>query len=229
MYKSSKSTAPTATPGAITRDARPVPKIEAVTVGSLCLFLLMSLIWGGTWVAVKAGVTAVPPVFFAALRFGLVAALLAVMVRNWATPFGFGFVGRTLLTGLLVNTGTYSLLFWGMQFVDSGIAGLINLSLVPLGLFALSVLLGDERPSWRHALALGLGAAGLVVLFWDGASLAGTSVELWGDAGDRRRDVLLLPWNSFVTPAPRRVRAAAAHRCSISGRRHRPFRACYGV
>jgi len=32
------------------------------------LFLIMSLIWGATWIATKAGIAAVPPFFFGAAR-----------------------------------------------------------------------------------------------------------------------------------------------------------------
>jgi len=42
-----------------------------VTVDHL-LFLVMSLIWGATWIATKAGVAAVPPFFFGAARYILV-------------------------------------------------------------------------------------------------------------------------------------------------------------
>jgi drug/metabolite transporter (DMT)-like permease len=158
------------------------PSTRASGLGNLGLFVVMSVIWGATWVAVKIGVTAVPPIFFAGLRYALVAAMLVATVRTFAAPFARGSTGRTVLTGILVNVGTYSLLFWGMQFVDSGVAGLINLSLIPVGLFALSVFLGDETPRWRHALALGLGVTGLVVLFSNKASLGGGSMEFFGAA-----------------------------------------------
>jgi EamA-like transporter family len=91
----------------------PTHRTGTDAAGNLGLFILMSLIWGATWVAVKVGVTAVPPIFFAGLRYALVGALLAVLVRDFSAPFGRGFVGRTLLTGTLVNVGTYSLLFLG--------------------------------------------------------------------------------------------------------------------
>jgi drug/metabolite transporter (DMT)-like permease len=146
------------------------------------LFAVMSLIWGATWAAVKLGVMAVPPIFFAAARYVLVGALLAVFVRGLGRLFAGGSVGRIVLTGALVNVGTYALLFWGMQFVGSGVSGLINLSLIPVGLFGLSVLAGDEQPRWRHALALGLGVAGLAVLFSGKTSFAGSATELWGAA-----------------------------------------------
>ncbi len=147
---------------------------------NLGLFSIMSLVWGATWAAVKVGVTAVPPVFFAAMRYLLVGVLLVLFVRGLGSLFARGFIGRTVVTGALVNVGTYALLFWGMQFVGSGVSGLINLALVPVGLFGLSVLVGDEQPRWRHAVALALGVAGLAVLFSGKTSFAASGAELWG-------------------------------------------------
>ena len=62
------------------------------------------------------------------------------------------------------NAGTYGLLFWGMQTVASGVAGLVNLALIPVGLLGLSVLSGQEKAGWRHAVALLLGSAGLMLV-----------------------------------------------------------------
>ena len=42
----------------------------------------------------------------------------------------------------------------------------VNLALIPVLLFALAALNGEERPTWRHALAIAMGCAGLVGLFW---------------------------------------------------------------
>jgi drug/metabolite transporter (DMT)-like permease len=160
----------------------PALSISGATVGNLGLFIVMSFIWGATWAAVKVGIMAVPPIFFAGLRYALVSAMLVFVVSDVREAFSRASVGRTLLSGTLVNVGTYSFLFWGMQFVGSGVSGLINLSLIPVGLFGLSVLVGDEEPRWRYLVALALGAGGLVVLFSGKASLAGSSTELLGAA-----------------------------------------------
>jgi drug/metabolite transporter (DMT)-like permease len=48
----------------------------------LALFGVMSLIWGATWAAIKIGVTAVPPIFFAGMRYALTSILLALFVRG---------------------------------------------------------------------------------------------------------------------------------------------------
>jgi drug/metabolite transporter (DMT)-like permease len=146
------------------------------------LFLLMSLIWGVTWAATKAGIAVVPPLFFGAVRYILVAAVILVVARDLRAVFGGGRAPRLIVTGALVVVGCYGFLYWGMQFVASGVAGVVNMSMNPIGLFGFAILFGQERPSWRHALALALGIVGLVILFSGKAELSGTSAELWGAA-----------------------------------------------
>src|SRR5688572_11932039 len=70
------------------------------------LFVIMAVIWGVTWIAIKAGIMAVPPVFFAAARFTLVGATLVVSIKGVLGVFAGGRVGRVIATGLLVNVGT---------------------------------------------------------------------------------------------------------------------------
>jgi len=144
-------------------------------VRSLAYFALMSLIWGLTWAAIKFGLRDLPPLLLAAVRYLFVAVLLLPTLRNVPAAFAQGRWRRTVASALLVNTGTYSLLFWGMQSVPSGLAGLVNLALVPVMLFALAALTGEERPTWRHALALAIGISGLVGLFWTRLGENGTA------------------------------------------------------
>ena len=146
------------------------------------LFAVMSLIWGSTWIAAKAGVSETPPLFFAAARFVVAAVCLATFVRGFGVAFAPPLVGRVVVTSLLVNAGTYGLLFWGMQTVASGVAGLINLALIPVGLLGLSVLMGQEKAGWRHGAALLLGSAGLLLVFWRNAGFGGGRAEWLGVA-----------------------------------------------
>lgn len=146
------------------------------------LFILMSAIWGVTWAATKAGLAAVPPLFFGAVRYILVAAVLLIAVGGLRATFGGGRAWRIVVTGALVIVATYGLLYWGMLFVPSGVAGVVNMSMNPVFFFALAILFGQERPTWRHAAALTLGIAGLLILFSSKASFGGTPPELLGAA-----------------------------------------------
>jgi drug/metabolite transporter (DMT)-like permease len=141
----------------------------------------MSLIWGATWIATKAGLAAVPPLFFGAARYVLVAAVLLFVVRDIRALFR-GRTLRLIVTGMLVVVATYAFIYWGMQYVASGISGVVNMSMNPVCLFGLAILLGQERPTWRHALALIFGIAGLVLLFSGKATMTGDTMELWGAA-----------------------------------------------
>ena len=145
------------------------------------LFLIMSLIWGATWIATKAGIAAVPPFFFGAARYVLVSAVLVFVVRDLRAVFR-GRALRLIVTGMLVVVATYAFIYWGMQYVASGVSGVVNMSMNPVCLFGLAILLGQERPTWRHALALVLGIGGLVLLFSGKATMTGDTMELWGAA-----------------------------------------------
>src|ERR1044071_8303248 len=137
----------------------------------------MSLIWGATWIATKAGIAAVPPFFFGAARYVLVSAALGFVVRDLRDVFR-GRAVRLIATGMLVVVATYAFIYWGMQYVASGVSGVVNMSMNPVCLFALAILLGQERPTWRHALALVFGIGGLLLPLSGKAGVSGSRVGL---------------------------------------------------
>jgi drug/metabolite transporter (DMT)-like permease len=146
------------------------------------LFAVMSLAWGITWLATKVALNAVPPLFFGALRFALVGVLLLVFVRGFMRLLTGPLAGRVIWSSVLINVGCYAFLYWGMQYIASGVAAVVNMSMNPVFLFGFAILYGQERASWRHALALALGITGLVILFSAKASFSGTDIELWAAA-----------------------------------------------
>jgi drug/metabolite transporter (DMT)-like permease len=129
-------------------------------------FAVVCLIWGSTFAAARIAVQDLPPLLLSGLRYLLVVTLLLVSSGRIADAFRRERVGRTILSGLLAITATYGLLFWGIRSTPSGIAGLVNMSIIPVGLFGMGIALGEERPSARLAVAIALGLVGLVALFW---------------------------------------------------------------
>lgn len=50
------------------------------------LFITLCISWGTTWVAIKVGVDAVPPLYFAGTRFlvaGVLILMIAAMMNGW--------------------------------------------------------------------------------------------------------------------------------------------------
>ena len=56
-------------------------------------------------------------------------------------------------------------LFWGIRYVPSGLTAVLDLALMPVSLLGFGIMLGEEHWSLSRVMALGLGFAGLVVLF----------------------------------------------------------------
>ena len=143
---------------------------------SLFDFALLCAIWGSTWIAIKAGVGSVPPIFFAGSRFTVAGLLLLVIgvIRREPILLGPRHAPRLLVVSLLMITLCYGPLFWGMQYVNSGTAAVLELSLTPIALMTFAVMFGEERWGLSKAFAIALGVAGLALLYGPEAFARGT-------------------------------------------------------
>src|SRR5262245_23756131 len=139
-------------------------------------FAAMSLIWGLTWFPAKIALTAVPPLLFTGTRF-LVAGLI---LAGWVAARGGVLVppaparARVLAATALSFVACPALVFWGLVSTPSGLAAVVNLTLVPLGLYVFGRIAGEERREVRLDLALAVGVAGVLLLFGPRLSGAGT-------------------------------------------------------
>jgi drug/metabolite transporter (DMT)-like permease len=137
-------------------------------------FLMLCLIWGSTWIGMKAGIEVVPPLVFAGTRFTAAGGLLLI----YALAKGEGALVRSkdfirlFAVSIFMITLCYGPLFWGMQYIDTGTAAVLEMSLTPIALLCFALLLREEALSVRRIIALGLGVAGLVVLFWPSTTVA---------------------------------------------------------
>lgn len=149
------------------------------------LFALMCLIWGATWIAMKVGISAVPPILFAGTRFVAAGLILLGWLALAGRPrrIASGHWGRLAVATVLIVAIPYALLFWGALHVSSGLAAVLDLSFIPVALLAVAVLLGEETFRARQGTAIVVGIAGLALLFGPKALAgagAGGSLELWG-------------------------------------------------
>ncbi len=96
----------------------------------------LCLIWGSTWLAIKIGLRDLPPIAFAGIRFVIAAALLLALmaVRRLPLPATAGDWRLVLWTGFLTITVNYALVFWGEQYLASGLAALLNATIPLFGL-----------------------------------------------------------------------------------------------
>ncbi len=127
--------------------------------------VVMSLVWGSTWMAIRVLVTAVPPMHSASLRFLLAAAILVpfIQYKKLAWPTGRG-LHATLLLSLTMIAIPSALTFWSEQRLSSGLTALI-FGAMPLMTAILTPWMGHRivpRTAWQ-AMIVGLGGMGLVL------------------------------------------------------------------
>src|SRR5260221_12111324 len=114
-------------------------------------FVACALIWGSTFLAIRFGNEAVPPLWAAAIRLAIASVLLFGITRIIGTPLPRGRALRgAALWGLFSLGVNLSLLYVGEQTVPSGISAVL-FSTVPLSTALLSAAFGAQ-PLWRGKL-----------------------------------------------------------------------------
>jgi drug/metabolite transporter (DMT)-like permease len=129
------------------------------------LFLAMTVVWGFTWIPSKIAMDHSPPLLFAAVRYIIAAPLMLIMAGFVGRVAPAGSLGRLIVSALLVNTGCYALLYWGIHRTPTGLAAIVNMATIPLFSILLGRLHRDETIDRRKLAAIALGAAGLALLY----------------------------------------------------------------
>lgn len=138
-------------------------------------FLLLTLIWGTTWAAIRVGLAGIPPFTGVALRFAIAGMLLLALARPLGARLGGGRHERWLwvVNGLLSFCISYSVVYWSEQHIPSGLAAVL-FATYPLFVAALAhFLLPGERLPAAAAFGMLLGFAGVAVIFSDDLTLLG--------------------------------------------------------
>ncbi len=133
----------------------------------LLVFLLLSLIWSSTWIAIKVGLQTLPPFLAAGWRFLIASVILFVYMKIRRIPFSRRLKDHLFFIafGLVLFTGGYAFVYWGQQYVASGMASVL-FSVMPFYVLMLSLwLLPQEKINWLKVLGVLLGFAGIVVIF----------------------------------------------------------------
>jgi drug/metabolite transporter (DMT)-like permease len=145
-----------------------------VRLRDFLILVLVCLAWAASNIVSKIVVSHwnVPPLWFAAVRFLVVAAVTFPWLLPAPKPWW-----RIALIGLLMGGGNFALLFIGFQTASPSAAAIV----IQLGLpitTLLSILVLGERIGWRRALGIALTFVGVIVVMWNPEGLA-MSTGLW--------------------------------------------------
>ena len=132
----------------------------------LLAFVLLSAIWGASFLFIKVGDRAFEPlqVAFARCALGALALVAFLAIRREGLPRGRDTWMHLFLIAVLFNSVPFALFAWGETEVSSVVAGIANAT-TPLYVLLVSLaVLPGERPTRERVLGLVVGFAGVVVV-----------------------------------------------------------------
>src|SRR5215207_87259 len=141
----------------------------------LLVWAITCLIWSTVWLFIKLGLHDLPPVSFAGIRLVIAVAILLPFVLIRRTPLPRSGRERVLVavTGLLLLGFNYGLVFWGAQFITSGLTAVLQAVTPAFTLAFAHYLLPHERFTLAKLSAVALGVVGVAVIFSDQMQVVG--------------------------------------------------------
>ncbi|WP_318377285.1 DMT family transporter [Enterobacter sp.] len=133
------------------------------------LLILITMFWGGTFLAVQYAVTMSGPFFFVGLRFATAALAVALLSLKVLRGITWLEVKAGVAIGVSIALG-YSLQTWGLQTISSSKSAFITAMYVPLVPLLQWLCLG-RMPGLMSCIGILLAFTGLILLAGPGGDL----------------------------------------------------------
>jgi drug/metabolite transporter (DMT)-like permease len=135
----------------------------------ILVFIILCIIWGTTWLAIKISLTGIPPFLGAALRFMVASLLLLIYAR--VTKASLRMSGsdfrNVFLSAILLYPIDYGLIYWSEQHLSAGVTA-IFFATFPLfmSIFSNFVFKNETFSKWKFSGVV-VGLSGVILIFYD--------------------------------------------------------------
>jgi drug/metabolite transporter (DMT)-like permease len=146
-------------------------------------YILICTIWGSTWLVIKIGLETLTPLVAAGCRFLVASSILfaLIMIRGVKIPFDRRDRSFYLIVALTSFSIPFALVYWGEQYVPSGLTSII-FAIYPFTVAFFSFLfIPTEKPTAGKILGIALAFGGIVAIFSNDVH-ASDPKALWGMA-----------------------------------------------
>ncbi|MCT8268034.1 DMT family transporter [Afifella sp. JA880] len=146
--------------------SRAAPAEASLDLGSLTLLVLLSLLWGGSFLFMRVAGAEVPVFTLVLLRVGIAAAALwvVIIVSGRRLPSRGGIYLRALLMGFLNNAVPFSLITFATVEIGAGAASILNATTPIFTVLIAHVLTADEKMTTNKVTGVVLGFLGVAVM-----------------------------------------------------------------
>ncbi len=140
------------------------------------IYALLSIVWGSTWLAIKVGLEGAPPFLAASLRFFIAASILlplALLLRaTW--PKGRVEWSVVVFVGVVLFVFNYALIYWAQSVgLESALAAILFATMPFQTALMAHALVSRERLTGLKTLGIGMGFAGIFLIFGGGVTNIG--------------------------------------------------------
>ena len=136
---------------------------KTLTLEGWILLFVLSAIWGGSFLSNRVVLEEVPVFTVVAFRVVLGAMLLWIWVFSRGLPLPKGGKRWALiaLSSVLNNVVPFTLIVWGQQHIESGLAAILNASTAIFAVPLAALIFADEHLTWRKGLGVVIGFFGV--------------------------------------------------------------------
>jgi putative membrane protein PagO len=136
-------------------------------------YIVICLIWGSTWMAIRIGLDSVPPITGAGIRFLLASIFVVILLRFMDIKIQTD--SESLKLYLLMSVFAYifpfSFVYWGEKYVTSGLASILFASFPFFVAMFSRISKLSEKINIFSAIGIVLGFVGILIIFSNDISL----------------------------------------------------------
>lgn len=130
-------------------------------------YILICMIWGSTWLAIKLGLESLTPFVAAGLRFSTAALFLFIIikVRNIKVQTDKLALKLYLLMGFFSFTVPFAFVYWAQSFIPSGLSSILFATYPFFVILFTKMFFKEEEVNKFKIIGSLVGFAGIVIIF----------------------------------------------------------------
>lgn len=130
-------------------------------------YILICLIWGSTWFAIRLGLDSLTPLVSAGLRFSVAAIVIYIIMRIRSISIQKDKISMRLyyFMGIFSFILPFGLVYWGEQYIPSGLAAVL-FAVYPffVALFT-RIFIPEEKIGIIRIIGMIIGFSGIIIIF----------------------------------------------------------------
>ena len=143
--------------------------MKSLSLKVIGVFALISMIWGSTWLAIRASLESLSPLYSASFRFTLASVFIFILMKIKGITIQKDKISMRLylLQGFFAFLIPFALVYWSEQFIPSGLAAVL-FAVYPffVALFSYFTIPTETIGPYK-LIGIILGFTGIVIIFWD--------------------------------------------------------------